>query len=144
MTEKETLIKLIEDAGYNTQASSTRVANYLLANGVRIPVRCKDCVHCFDGIYSTECENGEYTRTAALLTKTGGAATENGGKTMADVFIDYYYEPDLKDYATDDMPPCPKCGAKAFVSHDIVDGFDMGYSWLSTFLPRRRRTRNGL
>ena len=26
------------------------------------------------------------------------------------------------------MPPCPICGKKAFLFHDIVDGFDFGYS----------------
>lgn len=26
------------------------------------------------------------------------------------------------------LKPCPICGAKAFVSHDIVDGFDFGWS----------------
>ena len=27
-----------------------------------------------------------------------------------------------------ELKPCPVCGAKAFLSHDVVDGFDMGYS----------------
>lgn len=26
------------------------------------------------------------------------------------------------------LHPCPICGAKAFVSHDVVDGFDFGWS----------------
>lgn len=26
------------------------------------------------------------------------------------------------------LHPCPICGAKAFVSHDIVDGFEFGWS----------------
>lgn len=26
------------------------------------------------------------------------------------------------------LKPCPICGAKAFVSHDIVDGFEFGWS----------------
>ena len=26
------------------------------------------------------------------------------------------------------LPPCPICGQKAFLDHDIVDGFDFGYS----------------
>ena len=26
------------------------------------------------------------------------------------------------------LKPCPKCGAKAFVSHDVVDGFEFGWS----------------
>ena len=29
--------------------------------------------------------------------------------------------------ARKNMPPCPICGRKAFISHDIVDGFDMGF-----------------
>lgn len=26
------------------------------------------------------------------------------------------------------LKPCPICGAKAFVSHDVVDGFEFGWS----------------
>ena len=26
------------------------------------------------------------------------------------------------------LKPCPKCGSKAFVSHDVVDGFEFGWS----------------
>lgn len=26
------------------------------------------------------------------------------------------------------LMPCPVCGAKAFVSHDVVDGFEFGWS----------------
>ena len=26
------------------------------------------------------------------------------------------------------IPPCPICGKKAYIMHDIVDGFDFGYS----------------
>lgn len=26
------------------------------------------------------------------------------------------------------LKPCPLCGAKAFVSHDVVDGFTFGWS----------------
>ena len=26
------------------------------------------------------------------------------------------------------LMPCPLCGAKAFVSHDVVDGFEFGWS----------------
>lgn len=26
------------------------------------------------------------------------------------------------------LKPCPLCGAKAFVAHDVVDGFDFGWS----------------
>lgn len=28
----------------------------------------------------------------------------------------------------DDLPPCPVCGAKAFLSRDVADGFFMGFS----------------
>lgn len=27
-----------------------------------------------------------------------------------------------------ELKPCPICGAKAFVSHDVVDGFEFGWS----------------
>ena len=27
-----------------------------------------------------------------------------------------------------ELKPCPVCGSKAYLSHDIVDGFDFGYS----------------
>lgn len=27
-----------------------------------------------------------------------------------------------------ELSPCPVCGAKAYVLHDIVDGYDMGWS----------------
>jgi len=27
-----------------------------------------------------------------------------------------------------ELRPCPVCGAKAFLSHDIVDGYDFGFS----------------
>ena len=26
------------------------------------------------------------------------------------------------------LPPCPICGSKAFIQHDVVDGFEFGYS----------------
>lgn len=26
------------------------------------------------------------------------------------------------------LPPCPVCGKKAYISHDLVDGYDFGYS----------------
>lgn len=29
---------------------------------------------------------------------------------------------------TNELKPCPICGAKAFVQHDIVDGFCFGWS----------------
>lgn len=27
-----------------------------------------------------------------------------------------------------ELKPCPICGAKAYVMHDVVDGFDFGWS----------------
>ncbi len=27
-----------------------------------------------------------------------------------------------------ELKPCPVCGAKAFLMHDVVDGFDFGFS----------------
>lgn len=27
-----------------------------------------------------------------------------------------------------ELKPCPLCGSKAFVAHDIVDGFEFGWS----------------
>lgn len=27
-----------------------------------------------------------------------------------------------------ELMPCPLCGRKAFISHDVVDGFDFGWS----------------
>lgn len=26
------------------------------------------------------------------------------------------------------LPPCPICGSTAFIAHDVVDGFEFGYS----------------
>ena len=26
------------------------------------------------------------------------------------------------------LKPCPLCGGKAFIAHDVVDGFDFGWS----------------
>lgn len=42
-------------------------------------------------------------------------------------------KPDPKERLTlnkmrETMPPCPICGNKAYLMHDIVDGFDFGYS----------------
>ena len=28
----------------------------------------------------------------------------------------------------DELKPCPICGSKAFVMHDVVDGFEFGWS----------------
>lgn len=28
----------------------------------------------------------------------------------------------------EELKPCPVCGSKAFVSHDVVDGFEFGWS----------------
>jgi hypothetical protein len=33
----------------------------------------------------------------------------------------------MKSYI-EKMPPCPICGKKAYMMHDVVDGMDFGYS----------------
>jgi len=55
MTEKELLTrKLMDSPGLITQYSTTESfrdeADWLLANGVRIPVLCKDCKHWHENI----------------------------------------------------------------------------------------------
>lgn len=37
-------------------------------------------------------------------------------------------KPDNTDYATGEMPQCPICGAKPYISKDIVNGFYFGWS----------------
>lgn len=44
------------------------------------------------------------------------------------IHINKLYKDGRTDYATDDMPVCPKCGAKPFIHRDIVDGFYFGWS----------------
>lgn len=34
----------------------------------------------------------------------------------------------MADYTGRQLEPCPICKRKAFISHDIVDGFDFGWS----------------
>ena len=36
------------------------------------------------------------------------------------------YEP--TEYDVDEIPCCPKCGSKAYISKDVVDGFYFGWS----------------
>lgn len=48
MTEREKLIELLDEAhhrplGKEYRERLTNIADHLLANSVRIPVRCKDC-----------------------------------------------------------------------------------------------------
>lgn len=38
------------------------------------------------------------------------------------------HEKDNKDYSEKDMPLCPICGAKPYISKGIVDGFYFGWS----------------
>lgn len=40
----------------------------------------------------------------------------------------YYNERRPQKNLMASMPPCPICGAKAFLTHDVVDGLDFGYS----------------
>lgn len=53
MTERERLIKLLEIRHFLTAETT---ADFLLDNGVKLPVTCGECVHCRDGMYSQECE----------------------------------------------------------------------------------------
>lgn len=44
MTEKEKLMELLDNiVGFPATVLPSEAADYLLASGVRIPVRCKDC-----------------------------------------------------------------------------------------------------
>lgn len=47
---------------------------------------------------------------------------------MRAVYITPQHNPDNTDYAKDTMQRCPICGAKPFVSRDIVDGYYFGWS----------------
>jgi hypothetical protein len=49
-----------------------------------------------------------------LLQKTTRLMRGTGGRTMAT--------------HSELLKPCPICGAKAFVKHDVVDGFEFGWS----------------
>lgn len=44
-------------------------------------------------------------------------------------YVTFTHEPNETDYNENEIiPRCPKCGAKAFISRDIVDGFYFGWS----------------
>jgi hypothetical protein len=45
MTDRDRLIELLEDTAHEKggMPSFKDIADYLLANGVKLPVRCKDC-----------------------------------------------------------------------------------------------------
>ena len=45
MGMREKLIEMIAGYSIDTQEAVEFVADYLIANGVKIPVRCKDCKH---------------------------------------------------------------------------------------------------
>lgn len=46
------------------------------------------------------------------------------------VYITRDHEIDLKDYGKDakELLPCPICGAKTYISRDMVDGYYFGWS----------------
>ena len=56
MTDRERLLELIgrvqdegrdySDVVCSYRTSNESLADYLIANGVKIPIRCKDCKHC--------------------------------------------------------------------------------------------------
>lgn len=45
MNERERLIELLNQKCYDDWYSNEDIADHLLANGVTIPVRCRDCKH---------------------------------------------------------------------------------------------------
>ena len=42
--------------------------------------------------------------------------------------IDFLDKSPSSTIPADGLPPCPVCGAKAYLSRDVVDGFFMGFS----------------
>lgn len=46
---------------------------------------------------------------------------------MRTSFVDEVCPPDDKDYSVPGMK-CPKCGGKVVITHDVVDGLDLGFS----------------
>lgn len=44
------------------------------------------------------------------------------------IHIDRVIPPSPGPEKPDTLLPCPACGAKAFVRHDVVDGFEFGWS----------------
>lgn len=65
MTDRDRLIEIINDwaRANNDGAETESIADYLLANGVIVPVRCKDC----EFVKSTEIKlNGKDLRSCTL------------------------------------------------------------------------------
>ena len=44
------------------------------------------------------------------------------------VYITRMHKEDNTNYGDDDLPRCPICGSKAYISKDIVDGYYFGWS----------------
>lgn len=63
MIEKEKLIELLSEYHSGNYDEAQKIADYLFANGVTIPVRCKECKHwkqtVGQGIFSFELPEGE-------------------------------------------------------------------------------------
>ena len=45
-----------------------------------------------------------------------------------DVYITRAHEPQPTEYDCSNIPPCPCCGSKAYISKDVADGFYFGWS----------------
>lgn len=57
MTDRERLIELLDHKVDDDWYTSEEIADYLLTNGVTIPVRCKDCRYCMSDIHGLWCFN---------------------------------------------------------------------------------------
>lgn len=44
------------------------------------------------------------------------------------VYLDRVHKEEPTEYDVEEIPCCPKCGSKAYISKDIVDGFYFGWS----------------
>lgn len=47
---------------------------------------------------------------------------------MNKAYIDFVCKDGGTEYDVEGIPCCPKCGAKAYISKDVVDGFYFGWS----------------
>lgn len=84
MTDRERLIELISQIQYMGGLES-RLAEHLLANGVIVPVRCKDCVHCKQ--LAPHCEINRYAYFHCELWR--GEETKNVWHKYKKYYADY-------------------------------------------------------